>query len=51
MIIAEFLGTNDTVEIRLHKFLHEINLVKLMDAGWLQDIKNRDDVFMMKVSK
>lgn len=51
MIITEFLGTNNTMKVGLHELLDEVNLVELVYTAWLEDIKDRDDVFVMKVSE
>ena len=51
VIVAEFLGPNDTIEICLHELLYQIHLVKIFDAWRTKDVQNRYDVLMMKVSK
>lgn len=51
MIVAEILGANDTVEISLHEFLDKIDLVEVIDAGWAENVKDGNDVFVVKVAE
>jgi hypothetical protein len=51
MIVAQFLGSNYPVEISLHKLLYQINLLEVFEIGWPKNIKDRDYILMMKVTK
>ena len=51
MIVTERLSTNDTVQIRFHKLLNEINLLEIFDVGWLEYVEDRDDIFMIEMTK
>lgn len=51
MIIAELLGTYDTMEIGLHQLLYEIDLSKIMETWRPEDIEDGDDIFMAKMTK
>lgn len=49
MIVGEILGANDTVHIRFHELLDKIHLRKRFVVAGLLDVKNADDVLMVKV--
>lgn len=51
MIIAQLLGTDDTMKVGLHELLDKVNLGELVYTTGLEDIKDGDDVFVMKVSE
>ncbi len=51
MVIAELLGTDDTVEISLHKLLDEIDLGKVVQRGWAQYVEDADDVLVVEVAQ
>ena len=39
------------MQIRLHEFLHEVNLLEIIETGGSQNIENRDDVLVMEVTQ
>ena len=39
------------MQIRLHEFLHEVNLLEIIETGGSQDVENRDDVLVMEVTQ
>ena len=49
MVIAKFLGSYHAMQIRLHEFLHEVDLLEIIETGRSQNVENRDDVFVMEV--
>lgn len=49
MIVAKLLGADDTVKVRLHEFLHEVDLFEFLETGRAEDIEDGDDVLVMKV--
>jgi hypothetical protein len=51
MVIAEFLCADDTMKIGLHKLLNEVDFSKLVKIWRPENIEDRDDVLMMKVSE
>ena len=51
MIVAKLLGADDTVEVRLHEFLHEVDFPELLETGRTQYVEDRYDILMMKVPK
>lgn len=51
MIVTQFLGSNDAMHIRLHKFLHKIHLCKVIKTWRSENVEDRDDVFVMKVAQ
>ena len=44
VIVTEVLSTYDPVQIRLEKFLDEVNFFERVVRDWLDDIEDRDDV-------
>ena len=51
MIIAQLLRPNDAMQIRLHEFLNQVNLGKFIKTRWAEDVKDGDNVFVLKVAK
>lgn len=51
MIIAEFLSSNDPVQICFHEFLNQIHLLKIVEARRPQDVEDGDNVLMTKVAQ
>ena len=51
MVVAQLLGTNDAVEIRLHQLLNEVDFGEFVYARWLKDVQDGDDVFVMEVAE
>jgi len=51
MVIAQLLGTDNTMKVSLHELLDKVNLGELVYIAGLEDIEDRDDVFVMKVSE
>jgi hypothetical protein len=51
MIVAQFLGSNNPVKISLHKLLHEIDFLEVIEVGRPEDIENGDYILVMKVPK
>jgi hypothetical protein len=51
MVVAEFLCADDTVKVRFHKFLNEIDFSKFIKIWRPEDIEDRYDVLMVKVSE
>ncbi len=49
MVVAGLLGTDDTVEISLHKLLDEIDLGKVMRQWQAENVEDADDVLVVKV--
>lgn len=49
MIIAEFLGPDDAMQICLHQFLDKVYLLERFERRWLEYVKDGDDVFVTKV--
>lgn len=49
VIVAKLLGADDTVKVRLHEFLHEINFLELLKARRAQNVQDGDDVLVMKM--
>lgn len=51
MVVGEVLSPDHAVHISLHEFLDEIDLCECFVAPGLLDVKNRDDVLVVEVSK
>ncbi len=51
MAVAELLGMGDMAEISLHKLLDEIDLGKVMQQPWAENVEDVDDVLMVKVAE
>ncbi len=51
MVVAGLLGMDDTVEISLHKLLDEIDLGKVMRQWRAENVKDADDVLVVKVAE
>lgn len=51
MVIAQLLGTDNTMKVSLHELLDKINLGEVVYTAGLEDIEDGDDVFVMKVSE
>ena len=51
MVVAEFLSPNHTMQVGLHQFLYEVNLLEIVKTWRLQDIDDCNDIFVMKVTK
>lgn len=51
MIVAKLLGADDTVKVRLHEFLDEVDLLELLETGRTQDVEDGDDILVMKVTE
>lgn len=51
MIITKALRADDAMEICFHQFLNEIYLRKLSQVGRPQNVEDRYDIFMVKVTE
>jgi len=51
VVIAKFLSPYDAMQVRLHEFLHEVNLPEIIEIGGSQNVENRDDVLVMEVTQ
>lgn len=51
MVVGELLSADDAVQIRLHEFLDQIDLVKLVYTGRPEDVEDGDDVLVVKVAE
>lgn len=50
MIIAELLCADDTMQVRLHELLYEINFFEGLHIGWAEDVEDGDDVLVTEVA-
>lgn len=51
VVIGQRLCPDDPMKISLHEFLYEIDLAKVMDILWPEDVEDGDDVLVVKVAK
>ncbi len=51
MVVAGLLGTDDTVEISLHKLLDEIDLGEVMQQPRAENVEDADDVLVVTVAE
>jgi len=51
MVVAQLLGTNDAMQIRLHQLLDQENLAKFFQRGGLENIEDCNDVFVSEMTE
>ena len=51
MIITQLLGPNNTMQIRLHQLLNQIDLLEALYIGWSEDIEDGYDVLVVEMSE
>ncbi len=51
MVVTGLLGTDDTVEISLHKLLDEIDLGEVMQQPRAENVEDADDVLVVTVAE
>lgn len=51
VVIGQRLCPDDPMKISLHEFLYEIDLAKVMDILWPEDVEDGDDVLVVKVAE
>ena len=51
MVITQLLGPNNPMQISLHEFLYEIDLLEAVEVRRAEDIEDRDDVFMVEMAE
>lgn len=49
MIVAQFLSSDNAMQVSLHQLLDEIYVFEQLETGRLKDIKNGDDIFVAKM--
>ena len=51
VVVRQFLGSNDTVHIGFHEFLDEVDFGEAVVVVRFDNVEDRDDVFVVKVTK
>ena len=51
MVIAQRLRSDDAMQVGLHKLLHKINLLEVVERRGFQDIEDRYYVLMVEVAE
>ena len=44
VVVAEVVRADDGVQVCIHVLLHEVHLAEALEAGWLLDVEDLDDV-------
>jgi hypothetical protein len=51
VVVTQLLRPDDTMEVRFHELLNKVYLSELIEAGRLEDVKDRNDVLVTEMTK
>lgn len=51
VVIAKLLSSYNSMEICLHEFLNQVDLIEFSETWWFKEIEDSDDVLVMEVTE